>query len=159
MNNKPVSIVKVVALCAVLYPVAAVADEQPSGLNIKSVKMAMATGQNTDFDKRFDAAMQKCKALPDQQIAFTLQAEPGPATTVPATAEETKVLKEMFAKSGKPFDPNGNRATYDFYLNLLRLRTIGEFKVASTNAGSDLAPVRACLSKLSTAAGIEPKFD
>jgi hypothetical protein len=160
MNNQRISILRVAAFCsAALCSVTVIADEQSSDLNIKSVKIAMATGQDTDFDKRFDAEMQKCKASPGQQIAFNLQAEPGKASTVPATPEETKVLKEMFAKSGKPFDPSGSRATYEFYLNLLRMRTIGEFKIASPNAADDLAPVRACLARLSTSAGIEPKFE
>lgn len=159
MNNPQFSILKLAVVLSVLCPMAAVASEPKSDLNIQSVKIAMASGQGTDFDQRFDAAIQNCKASPDQRVAFTLQAEPGKAATVPATAEETKVLKEMFAKSGKPFDPSGSRSTYEFYLNLLRMHTIGEFKVASKNAADDLAPVRACVAKVSAAAGIEPKFE
>lgn len=107
----------------------------------------------------FRKEIQVCKTSPDQEIAFDLIAVPGKPASEPASAEELARVKDALSKSHMPYDPINHRATYEFTLGLVRMKSVGVFKVTSPEKEADLSAVRSCLGQMASSGGLEFRFE
>jgi hypothetical protein len=101
--------------------------------------------------KAFQADLDACKASPAQTITYRVDKIPGKPVSEAATPEEEARIQALLAASKMPYDKVNHRATYEFVLALVRVKSVIGISVTGSASEAEMRASKACLSKLSAA--------